>query len=166
MGAWSLNHWTTREVPNQCLFPRKGKCLSNLYKNDFLFILHLNIAFLSIMLMTGSQASMTVPAVYYFPLVVQSVSLVPLFATPWTATHQASLSSTTFRSLLRFISTESVMLSNQKDLKLQAVVETPGEVRNPSTQPFHHQVEEEKRASGVTGLPLPLGRFPFSKLRI
>ena len=58
------------------------------------------------------------------------------------------------------------MLSNQKDRKLQAVIETPGEVRNPSTQLFHHQVEEEKSAPGVTGLPLPLGRSPFSKLRI
>ena len=64
MGAWSLNHWITREVPNQCLFPKKRKCLSNLYKNDFLFILHLNIAFLSIMLVTSSQASMTVTAAY------------------------------------------------------------------------------------------------------
>ena len=64
MEVWSLNHWTTREIPDQCLFPKKGKCISDLYKNDFLFILHLNIVFLSIMLVTGNQAPMTVTGVY------------------------------------------------------------------------------------------------------
>ena len=43
---------------------------------------------------------------------VQSVSYVQLFVTPWTAAHQASLSSTNFRSLLRLMSIESVMPSN------------------------------------------------------
>ena len=40
------------------------------------------------------------------------LSFVLLFATPWTAAHQASLSFTISQSLLRFMSTESVMLSN------------------------------------------------------
>ena len=44
--------------------------------------------------------------------VVQWLSPVRLFATPWTATHQASLSFTVSRSLLKLISTESVMPSN------------------------------------------------------
>ena len=35
-----------------------------------------------------------------------------LFATPWTAAHQAPLSFTISQSLLKFMSTESVMLSN------------------------------------------------------
>ena len=39
-------------------------------------------------------------------------SLVQLFATPQTAAHQASLSFTGSRSLLQFMSIESVMLSN------------------------------------------------------
>ena len=43
---------------------------------------------------------------------VQSLSCVPLFATPWTAARQASLSSTNSWSLLKLISTESVMPSN------------------------------------------------------
>ena len=43
---------------------------------------------------------------------VQSLSHVRLFATPWTATRQASLSITNSQSLLRLISLESVMLSN------------------------------------------------------
>ena len=43
---------------------------------------------------------------------VQSLSHVWLFATPWTAACQASLSITNSRSLPKFMSTESVMPSN------------------------------------------------------
>ena len=43
---------------------------------------------------------------------VQSLSHVWLFVTPWTAAHQASLSITNSRSLLKFISIESVKPSN------------------------------------------------------
>ena len=43
---------------------------------------------------------------------VQSVSHVRLFATPWTAARQASLSITNSRSLLKLMSIESVMPSN------------------------------------------------------
>ena len=43
---------------------------------------------------------------------VQSLSHVRLFATPWTAARQASLSFTISRSLLKLMSTESVMPSN------------------------------------------------------
>ena len=42
----------------------------------------------------------------------QSLSCVQLFATPWTAAHQASLSITNSRSLLKLISIKSVMPSN------------------------------------------------------
>ena len=44
-------------------------------------------------------------------VVVQSLSLVWLFATPWTAACQVSLSFTISWSLLRFMSIESLMLS-------------------------------------------------------
>ena len=43
---------------------------------------------------------------------VHSLSRVQLFATPWTAASQASLSVTNFWSLLKLISIESVMPSN------------------------------------------------------
>ena len=43
---------------------------------------------------------------------VQSLSHVQLFATPWTAAHQASLSITNSQSLLKLMSIESVMPSN------------------------------------------------------
>ena len=45
-------------------------------------------------------------------IVVQSPSHVQLFATPWTAAHQAPLSFTVSWSLLRLMSIELVMLSN------------------------------------------------------
>ena len=44
--------------------------------------------------------------------VVQFSSWVFLFMTLWTVAHQASLSSTTSQSLLKFMSTETVMLFN------------------------------------------------------
>ena len=44
--------------------------------------------------------------------IVQLLSHVRLFATPWTAVHQASLSITSSQSLLKLTSTESVMPSN------------------------------------------------------
>ena len=44
--------------------------------------------------------------------VVQSLSSVRLFVTPWTAAHQASLSFTISQSLVRLMSIESVMPSN------------------------------------------------------
>ena len=45
-------------------------------------------------------------------VIVQSISHIQLFATPWTAAHQASLSSTIFWSLPKFMSVELLMLSN------------------------------------------------------
>ena len=46
-------------------------------------------------------------------IVVQLLSCVELFETPWTAAHQASLSLSTSWSLLKLMSTESVMPSNR-----------------------------------------------------
>ena len=54
---------------------------------------------------------LTVPCVKQISS-VQSLSCVQLFATPWTAAHQASLSITNSRSLLKLISIKSVMPSN------------------------------------------------------
>ena len=45
-------------------------------------------------------------------VVIQSLSCVRLFATPWTAGHQASMSFTISQSLLKLMSTELVMQSN------------------------------------------------------
>ena len=50
--------------------------------------------------------------VFYWCVVVQSLSHMQLIATPRTAACQAPLSSTISQSLLKFMSIESVMLSN------------------------------------------------------
>ena len=50
--------------------------------------------------------------VFYIYISVQSLSRVRLFATPWTAAHQASLSITNSQSLPKFMSIELVMSSN------------------------------------------------------
>ena len=47
-----------------------------------------------------------------YAVAVQSLSCVQLFATPWTAAYQASLSFTVSWILLKLMSIESVMLSN------------------------------------------------------
>ena len=44
-------------------------------------------------------------------VVVQSLSCIQLFETPWTASHQASLSFTISRSSLKLMSIELVMLA-------------------------------------------------------
>ena len=48
----------------------------------------------------------------YFAAVVLSLSRVQLFATPWAAARQVSLSFTISQSLFKFISIEFVMPSN------------------------------------------------------
>ena len=48
----------------------------------------------------------------YFVAIVPSLSRVQLFATPWTAACQVSLSFTISQSLFKFMSIELVMLSN------------------------------------------------------
>ena len=53
-------------------------------------------------------------SIYYAknPSLVQPLSHIQLFATPWTAAHQASLSITNSRSLPKLMSTELVMPFN------------------------------------------------------
>ena len=65
-------------------------------KNIFLYIFSLQI----------------LPFFYPYIAVVQLLSHVWLFVTPWTAVSQASLYFTTFWSLLKLMSIESVMVSN------------------------------------------------------
>ena len=48
----------------------------------------------------------------FSPPFVQSLSRVWLFAIPWTAAHQASLSFTISQTLLKLMSIQSVMLAN------------------------------------------------------
>ena len=64
-------------------------------------------------LLGTSLSSTNLPLKCAGPSSVQSLSHVRLFATPWTAGHQASLSIINSRSLLKLLSIESVMPSNQ-----------------------------------------------------
>ena len=66
------------------------------------------ISFASVFLLIGSE-------IWYYSVLqssVLSLSRIWLFATPWTAARQASLSSTISQSLLKLMSIESVMPSN------------------------------------------------------
>ena len=56
--------------------------------------------------------NLIVAIISQYIVVVQLLSHVCLFATPWTAAHQASLSFTISQSLLKLMSIESVMSSN------------------------------------------------------
>ena len=59
------------------------------------------------------KRAVTINLQFHLPLiVVQSLSCVWLFETPWTTAHQASPSFTISQSLLKLISIESVMPSN------------------------------------------------------
>ena len=49
---------------------------------------------------------------FYFIVVIQLLTHVRVFVTPWTAAHQASLSITNPQSLLKFMSIKSVIPSN------------------------------------------------------
>ena len=53
-----------------------------------------------------------IPSWRAFAVVIQSLSHVQLFATPWTAAHQTSLSFTIYQSLLQFMLIELMMPSN------------------------------------------------------
>ena len=55
------------------------------------------------------------PLEVHYLVVVQSLSRVQVFVTPWTAARQASLSSSISWSLLKFMSIESVLLSKCSD---------------------------------------------------
>ena len=65
----------------------------------------------SVILLCYSVTNVAMSAFFCFSS-VQSLSHVQLFATPWTAARQASLSITNSWSLLRLMSIESVMPSN------------------------------------------------------
>ena len=69
-------------------------------------------------------------------VVVQSLSHVWLFATPWTAAGQASLSITISRSLLRLTSIEAVILSNHLILFFSCLQSFPASGSFPMSQLF------------------------------
>ena len=64
-------------------------------------------------LKSSFYASFSIPLhLFWYKSIMLSVKSCPIFATPWTAAHQASLSFTISWSLLRLMSIESMMPSN------------------------------------------------------
>ena len=98
----------------------KGKDLvwiKGIHPGEFLFQTHIHNITLHCFPAKSKQwqssinGSSLIPALYDFSS-VQLLSYARLFATPWTAAHQTSLSITNSRSLLKGMSIESVMPSS------------------------------------------------------
>ena len=116
LGTWSLSHCTTREVPGPCVYLFLLNCIfPNLCYWDLDFYLFIfwprNFPLLSdsCLFLTFSLKLpvCTVCSARARSLcVVQALCCVGLFATPWTAACQASLSFTISQSLPKFMSIE------------------------------------------------------------
>ena len=104
LGAWSLSHWTTREVPWWVILN------TDQGRFDGKVMLKQNICWIHEWL-NEAHKPCCVPCSLFFLSSVQSLSCVWLFVTPWNAARQASLSITNSRSLLKLMSIESVMPS-------------------------------------------------------
>ena len=72
------------------------------------------LIYISLIISNDEHLFMCLLAIYmsYFVVVVQWLSHVQFFVTPWTVAWQASLSFTISQSLLEFMPIESVILSN------------------------------------------------------
>ena len=88
--------------------------------------------------------------------VVQLLSRVQLFATPWAAAHQASLSFTISQSLLKLMSIESVMPSNHLILCHPLLLlpsifpnESPIHIRWPNYWNFSFSIRPSNEYSGL-----------------
>ena len=109
-------------------------------------------------------------------VVVQLLSHVRLFATPWTAAHQASLSFTISQSLLKFTSIESVMPSNHLILSCPLLLlpsifpsikvfssESALRIRWPKYWSFSFSISPSNEYSGLITFSIDL--FDFSAVQ-
>ena len=92
-----------------------SRALGHCHRETTHLVAFLGISFKGYLKMCGVFRTTFQSNVGYFS-VVQSLNRVWLFGTLWTAGHQAPLSSTISWSLLKFMSLESVMLSNHLSL--------------------------------------------------
>ena len=96
---------------------------------------------------------------------VQSLSRVQLFATPWTAARQASLSITNSQSLLKLMSIESVILSNNLTLcrPLSSHLQSfPASGYFPVSQFFTSRCQRIGVSASTSVLPIYIqDRFPL-----
>ena len=89
--------------------------------------------------------------------VIQSLSCVQLFETPWTAACQASLSITNSQSLLKLMSIESVMPSNHLILcfpLLLCLQSVPASGSFPMSQCFTSGGQRIGASSSASALPI------------
>jgi len=84
-----------------------------LYEQCVLYILEINLLLVTSFANIFSWALGSLFIFFYFfcYVVIQSLSHIHLFVTPWAAAHQASLSFTISQSLLKLMSIELLMLS-------------------------------------------------------
>ena len=99
-------------------------------------------------------------------VIVQSLSHVQLFVTPWTAAHQVPLSSTIAQSLHRFMSIQLLMLSNNlilyHPLLLLPSTSFPTSGSFPVSWLFTSDGQSIRYSASATVLPMNIqGWFPF-----
>ena len=101
-------------------------------------------------------------------MVVQLLRCVWLFVTPWTAPRQVPLSFTLSQSLLKLISTEAVMLSNQLILccPLLLLPSTFPNIRAFSSESdLHINGQSTGASASVSTLPMSIqGWFPLGSI--
>ena len=96
-------------------------------------------------------------------VVVQPISHVQLFVTPWTAAHWTSLSLTISGNLLKLMSIESVMPSNHFIVccPLLLLQSFPGSGSFPMSQLFTSGGQSIGASASATILPMNLGLISF-----
>jgi len=112
-----------------------------------------------------AKCRFTFPTCRFHISSVQSLSHVQLFATPWTAACQASLSITNFQSLLKLVSIELMMSSNHlilcRPLLLLPSIfpsirvfsnESALRIRWPKYQSFNFKINPSNEHSGLISL--------------
>ena len=101
------------------------------------------------------------PRPFHFLVVVQLLSHLQLFSTPWTAAHQASLSVTISGSLLKLTTIESVMPSNHLILYCPLLL-LPSSGDFPRSQFFTSGGQIIGASASATALPMNIqGWFPL-----
>ena len=124
---WICFYFSGMNAP-KCNYRAVQQCMLSLVKTDQLFLLLLYCFALLAALHERSSFSTFLPELG-ISSVQFSHSVVSDFATPWIATHQASLSITNSRSSLKLMSIESVMFSSHIILCRPPCIPIPPSIR-------------------------------------
>ena len=108
---WPFTSIKTKHELLLHVVPWRGAVTSNGLASLFCgSLVHLNLNFNIIF--SSLLGDLTPWSAFLYSVVVQLLSHIRLFVTPWTVVHQASLSITNSQTLLKLMSIESVMPSN------------------------------------------------------